>query len=160
MTKTEEIFEYLKWRFEDANLVYHPANSGQPWIIISAPFIREISHFLRDDMELRFDSLMCLSGVHYPSEEMLGVTYHIHSTRYGYNLVLKVAVNVNDPLVPSVESIWKTADWHEREAWDMLGIKFEGHPNLTRILCPDDWEGFPLRKDYVQQDTYLGLETK
>jgi len=61
--------------------------------------------------------------------------------------------------VPSVESIWKTADWHEREAFDMVGVQFSDHPNHTRILCPDDWEGHPLRKDYVQQEFYQGIPT-
>ncbi|MCG2587363.1 NADH-quinone oxidoreductase subunit C [Rhodohalobacter sp. WB101] len=114
---------------------------------------------LRDDPQLLFDVLMCLSGVHYQKEEELGVTYHINSTSLGHKLAIKVRVPIDNPHVPSVESIWKTANWHEREAWDMVGVIFDEHPNHKRILCPEDWEGHPLRKDYVQQEFYQGMPT-
>ncbi len=102
---------------------------------------------------------MCLSGVHYQKENELGVTYHLDSTIHGHKLVMKVRVPEEEPVVPSVESLWKTANWHEREAWDMVGVIFDEHPNHKRILCAEDWEGHPLRKDYVQQEYYQGMPT-
>lgn len=160
MKQPEELAAYLKERMDEGIIEFVPAEVGQPWITVEPASLRKIAVFLRDDTELRFNTLMCLSGVHYPAEQELGVTYHLHSTTLGHTVVLKVKVPIDNPVVPSVESVWKTADWHEREAYDMIGIVFDGHPNMTRILCPDDWEGHPLRKDYVQQDTYMGVTTR
>ncbi|MEX2604402.1 MAG: NADH-quinone oxidoreductase subunit C [Gracilimonas sp.] len=159
MKQPEEIFEYLKQEFGEDVLEYKTADVGQPWIEVDVSILKRVMKFLRDDKELLFDVLMCLSGVHYPDEEALGVTYHVNSTKLNHTLALKAKVPIDNPLVPSVESIWKTANWHEREAWDMVGIRFEDHPNHKRILCSDDWEGHPLRKDYVQQEFYNGIPT-
>lgn len=158
MESTEQIFEYLQNELDD-EFTYTEAEVGQDWITIRAGFIREACKFLRDDPQLRFNTLMCLSGVHYPKDNELGVTYHLHSTSQGHTLVLKVRVPEDQPLVPSVQSIWKTANWHEREAFDLLGVQFEGHPDLRRILTPEDWEGHPLRKDYEPQDSYQNIST-
>ncbi|MGM0506678.1 MAG: NADH-quinone oxidoreductase subunit C [Bacteroidota bacterium] len=159
MKQPEEIFDYLKERVGDDVIEFVGDKLGQPWILVRAEAVKVLAKILRDDEMLRFNTLMCLSGVHYPNEEELGVTYHLHSTTIGHTLAMKVRVPISTPNVPSVESVWKTADWHEREAWDMVGIVFEGHPDHRRILCPDDWEGHPLRKDYVQQKTYMGVTT-
>lgn len=160
MKTTEEIFEILTNAFPDGGLELESADLGQPWIVCPARGLKEIAKFLRDDENTRFDTLMCLSGMHYPEAEMLGAVYHLHSTTLGHTLVLKVNVPVDSPDIESIEQIWKTAGWHEREAYDMVGVNFTGHPDLRRILCPDDWEGFPLRKDYIQQDSYMGITTK
>lgn len=159
MKEPKEIFEYLIKEFGEEDISLETGDVGEPWIELSAGNLKEVMKFLRDDDALRFNVLMCLSGVHYPDEEALGVTYHINSTTNDVKLALKVKVPEEDAMVPSVESIWKTADWHEREAFDMVGIKFEGHPNLKRILTAEDWEGHPLRKDYVQQEYYQGIPT-
>lgn len=159
MKTPEEIFNYLTNQFGEEDLSFESRDIGQPWIAVLASKIREVSKFLRDDSELLFDTLMCLSGIHYPKEEELGVAYHLHSTKLTHNIALKVRVPESKPNVPSVESIWKTANWHEREAWDMVGVIFDDHPNHKRILLPDDWEGHPLRKDYVQQEFYQGIPT-
>ncbi|MFA6542090.1 MAG: NADH-quinone oxidoreductase subunit C, partial [Bacteroidota bacterium] len=87
----------------------------------------------------------------------LGVTYHLYSMVHRHKFVLKVEVPTDAPNIPSVESVWKTANWHEREAFDMYGIQFSGHPDLRRILLPDDWEGYPLRKDYEVPEFYNGM---
>ena len=102
---------------------------------------------------------MCLSGADYPPDR-IEVVYHLYSQTHGRSLVTKVQLDRNDPKVPSIESVWRMADWHERECYDMFGVVFENHPDLRRILLPFDWEGFPLRKDYVYPDTYRGVTNK
>lgn len=105
---------------------------------------------LRDDPALRFELCSSVSGVDYGADvaQRLHSVYHLTSMTYRRRIRLEVAVDVDDAHVPSVVGVYPTADWHEREAWDMFGIVFDGHPALTRILMPDDWEGHPQRKDY------------
>ena len=105
--------------------------------------------FLKADPELDFNFLSDITPVdRYPVEPRFEVNYHLVSINRRERLRLKVKVTSKDPTVPTVTGIWPTANWHEREAWDLMGVKFEGHPNLKRILLPDDWEGHPHRKDY------------
>jgi NADH-quinone oxidoreductase subunit C len=89
---------------------------------------------------------------------MLGVVYHCYSMTKRHKICLKVDVPVAAPEIPSVASIWPTANWHEREAYDMFGVVFTGHPDLRRILCPEDWDGFPLRKDFKVPEFYQGMK--
>ena len=105
---------------------------------------------LRDDPALRFELCSGVSGVDYGPAvpQRLHSVYHLLSMTYRRRIRLEVAVDVDDPHVPSVVEVYPTADWHERETWDMYGIVYDGHPALTRILMPDDWDGFPQRKDY------------
>ncbi len=107
-----------------------------------------VARVLRD--ELRCELLSSVSGVDYlgTDERRLHAVYHVTSLSYRRRLRLEVAVTVEDPHVPSVMDVWPTADWHERETWDFFGIVFDGHPSLTRIQMPDDWDGHPQRKDY------------
>ncbi len=158
MMTTEEITKYLNQRFE-GKIEFIEAEVGESWITVSPSILRELAKTLRDDEKLRFNNLMCLSGVHYQKENELGVTYHLDSTIHRHKLVMKVRVPEEKPVVPSVESLWKTANWHEREAYDLIGVTFRGHPDLRRILTPQDWEGHPLRKDYEQQETYHNVTT-
>jgi NADH-quinone oxidoreductase subunit C len=109
----------------------------------------ELCRVLRDDPALRFELLASVSGVDYlGTPDRLHAVYHLTSMTYRRRIRLEVAVPVEDPHIPSVTGVYPTADWQEREAYDMFGIVFDGHPALTRILMPDDWEGFPQRKDY------------
>jgi NADH-quinone oxidoreductase subunit C len=112
--------------------------------------IVEVCRAMRDDDALRFELCSSVSGVDYlgADERRLHAVYHLTSMTYRRRVRLEVAVIAEEPFVPSVTSVYPTADWQEREAYDMFGIVFEGHPNLTRILMPDDWEGHPQRKDY------------
>ncbi len=105
---------------------------------------------LRDDPSLRFELASSISGVDYGPQvpRRLHVVYELTSMTYRRRVRLEVAVGVDDPHVPSAVATYPTADWHEREAFDMFGVIFDGHPGLTRILMPDDWEGHPQRKDY------------
>jgi NADH-quinone oxidoreductase subunit C len=105
---------------------------------------------LRNDQALRFEFCSSVSGVHFPHEtgRELHVVYHLLSMTHNRRIRLEVTAPEGDPHVPSVVSIYPTADWQERETWDMFGVVFDGHPGLTRILMPDDWPGHPQRKDY------------
>ena len=105
---------------------------------------------LRDDEGLRFELCSSVSGVDYGTDvaQRLHVVYHLTSMTYRRRIRLEVALDVDDAHVPSVVEVYPTADWHERETWDMFGVVFDGHPALTRILMPDDWDGHPQRKDY------------
>ncbi|MEX0648991.1 MAG: NADH-quinone oxidoreductase subunit C [Balneolaceae bacterium] len=159
MKQQEEIFEYLQKEFGEETVEFYKGDVGQPWLKLPAEYLKKMANFLRDNAELRFNTLMCLSGTHYPDKSELGVTYHLHSTLHGHTVAFKVATPADQPEIPSVESIWKTANWHEREAMDMFGILFKDHPNMKRILCPDDWQGYPLRKDYKPQEYYQSMPT-
>ncbi len=105
---------------------------------------------LRDDERLRFEFCASVSGVNYPGDQgrELHAVYSLLSMTYNRRIRVEVSAPDGDPHIPSVVSIYPTADWHERETWDMFGIVFDGHPSLTRILMPDDWPGHPQRKDY------------
>ena len=104
---------------------------------------------LRDDAELGFDLLVLLTAVDYwPAEPRFAVVYRLYSTKQNAFFGLRVPVPGQDPVVPTIESVFKNANWHEREVFDMFGVRFEGHSDMRRILMPQDWEGHPLRKDY------------
>jgi NADH-quinone oxidoreductase subunit C len=122
---------------------------GELTLHVEPAAVLEIARTLRNDPNLRFELLSSLSGVDYPgSETRLHVVYHFTSLTYRRRLRVETAVTVEDPHVPSVCPVYPTADFHERETWDMFGVVFDGHPSLTRILMPDDWVGHPQRKDY------------
>jgi len=153
----QQISDMLRARFGEAVTGGKLEGVPDPWIAIAPASAREICAALRDDPATAFDVLMCLSGVDYGGGK-LGVVYHCDSTTQRHKIVLKAEVTAADPRVASVESVWKTANWHEREAFDLYGIVFDGHPDLRRILMPDDWEGYPLRKDYRVPEYYNGMK--
>ena len=117
----------------------------------------EIATFLKDDPELLFDSLQCVTGVDLGVEEGFAVCYNLHSMTHNHTVEIRIPASPKKPIIPSIEQIWRIGDWFEREVFDMYGIRFKGHRNLSRILLPDDWEGWPLRKDYKMPDTYHGI---
>ncbi len=112
--------------------------------------ILELCRTLRDDPGLRFELCSSVSAVDYGTDvgQRLHVVYHLLSMTYRRRIRLEVALDIDDARLPSVVEVYPTADWHERETWDMFGVIFDGHPALTRILMPDDWDGHPQRKDY------------
>jgi NADH-quinone oxidoreductase subunit C len=122
----------------------------QPWAVVAPEAIADVAAFCKADPGLLFDNLMCLSAVDYPKEAppRMEVVYHLFSYTHKHGFVLKVHLPREEPRLPTVEGVWGVANWHEREAYDMFGIVFEGHGDLRRILLPDDWVGHPLRKDY------------
>jgi NADH-quinone oxidoreductase subunit C len=113
-------------------------------------FLPQVARRLRDDAQLRFELCLGVNGVHYPDEtdRELHAVYPLLSITHGRRVRLEVAAPDGDPHIPSLSTIYPTNDWHEREAYDFFGIIFDGHPSLTRIEMPDDWEGHPQRKDY------------
>jgi len=113
---------------------------------------QNIMLFLRDDNELQFNFLTTLCGMHYPEKEQLGVVYHLHSFINNHRIRIKTATEIESPTIPTLTTIWPSANWMEREAFEFFGIQFEGHPNLVRILNVDDFVGFPLRKDFPLED--------
>jgi len=123
---------------------------GELTLHIRPESIREVCQAMRDDPALRFELCSSVSGVDYlgTDERRLHVVYQLTSLTFRRRVRLEAAVSIEDPQLPSVTSVYPTADWQERETYDMFGVIFEGHPNLTRILMPDDWDGFPQRKDY------------
>lgn len=119
----------------------------------------EVAARCREDAELAFDCLSNLSGVDYPKDGHIQVVYHLFSYRHRHLFVLKVNAVRDDPVVPSLSGVWSHANWQEREVFDLLGVRFTGHPDLRRILMPEDWPGHPLRKDFVEPAEYHGIAT-
>ena len=140
----------------------------QPYLTVPASRLVELCQFLRDDERLFFDLLACITAIdNGPEVNTMDVFYNFTSIPYEHNLMVRVVIprnsntpNTTLPSIPSVAHIWRTADWHEREAFDLVGIQFENHPDLRRILLPTDWNGHPLRKDYQEQEQYHGIKTK
>ena len=155
----QEILDRLSAHFagvSDAGIEAKLDNPVDPYIRVSPSHVLDAAKFLRDDPDLEFDYLSCLSGVDLKGK--LAVVYNLFSMTKKHKLTLRVEVSTENPAVQSVESIWKTANWHEREAFDLFGINFTGHPDLRRILLPYDWEGHPLRKDYQVPEYYNGMK--
>ncbi|MFW5652842.1 MAG: NADH-quinone oxidoreductase subunit C [Planctomycetota bacterium] len=118
---------------------------------------RPMAEFLRFDPRLSFDFLLCLTAIDDVADHAIIISYELRSMALRQEFAIKVRIDRDHPTAPTVSDIWPTADWHEREAYDLFGIQFEGHPNLMRILLPDDWEGYPLRKDYEFPESYEGI---
>jgi NADH-quinone oxidoreductase subunit C len=122
---------------------------GETTVVVPREHLRRAAEYLSTEASLRFSFLSDITTVdRFPIEPRFEVNYHLVSLDRRDRLRLKVRVSGGDPVVPSVISVWPTANWHERENFDLFGIRFTGHPDLRRILMPDDWEGYPLRKDY------------
>ena len=160
-----EIHDILLKRFGATNLPASDLTVAQPWIEVVPASLPAVGRFLKESDALFFDFLHSVSGVDEgPEANTLLVVYHLSSLVHEHQLVLKVRIprpahpDEAEVAVPSVAAIWKAADWHEREAYDLVGIPFSGHPDLRRILLPQDWKGFPLRKDYETDDDYHGIK--
>lgn len=165
--------DQLKQKFGDqitgANL-----ENVDPWIEVAPEGIVAVCAHLRDEPSLAFDYCNGVTAVDYLQTDEkkaaktewqphLEVVYHLFSMKHKHSLVLKVMLPRwngepgNLPELPSVAGVWSTADWHERECYDLFGIHFTDHPNMRRILCPEDWVGHPLRKDYEMPLEYHGI---
>jgi len=170
----QAFLDRLKQKFGD-NITGANFTAIDPWVEVKPEGLVALCTYLRDEPDLKFNYLNCISGVDYletdpkkaakldwqPHTE---VVYHLSSLVHKTSLVLKVIMPrwKNDkpgelPEVPTVSGVWRTADWHEREVYDLSGVYFTGHPDLRRILCPEDWVGHPLRKDYEMPLEYHGI---
>ena len=116
----------------------------------------EISLFIKDDNRMKFNYLMCISAYDLDDGNNLGIAYNFSSTELKTYLEVRIEFNYSTH-IPSVTPLWRAADWHEREAYDLFGILFDNHPDMKRILLPDDWKGHPLRKDYITPEYYKGM---
>ena len=154
----EEIQSALAAKFGESVGALQPPNKD-PWVEVKPAAIREVCAFLKSDPQLHFDCLMNLSTVDWPKKNQIHVVYHLFSYDKRHGFVLKVLLDRAAPTVASVEPVWKSADWLEREQYDLMGVQFEGHPDLRRIMLPDDWVGHPLRKDYAEQPQYHQIST-
>lgn len=154
--KANDIYTRLKEEFNDSIIELVEDEKSDPFIVCKADDIVDICLFLRDEDDMKFDYPVNLSGL--DLKKQLGVVYHLYSITLKHRIVLKVIVDKDNPEVESVEKVWKSMNWHEREAFDMFGIQFTNHPDLRRILSPYDWEGYPLRKDYKTPETYRGIK--
>lgn len=144
----EPVFTAIKTRFPEAITGSHIFRN-ELTLIVKKDSIVDIARFLKEDEALDFDFLSDLCGVdRVATDNVFEVVYHLYSLKKNHRIRLKVHVPSDDPCLSTVTGIWKTADWHERETYDMFGIAFEGHPDLRKILTPEDFEGYPLRKDY------------
>ncbi len=144
-----QIAEKIKEKFPDEVLDIREFR-GQVSVTLKKERIVEIGRYVHDDPELSFDYLRDVCGVDYmgKKEKRFEVVYHLYSMRHRHMVRLKAEVGEENAGIDSVTPVWVGANWHEREAFDMYGIIFNGHPDLRRVLLPEDWEGYPLRKDY------------
>ena len=152
---TQDVFNELK-ALLPSSIIEQVMIKPDSYIRIDGNAIHEIATHLRD--RLGFESLSCISGTDHPSEAAIAITYHFVSYSHRGTVALKALVaREGVASLPTLTDIFKAANWLEREVFDMVGVRFAGHPDLRRILLPDDWEGYPLRKDYHTPDYYNGM---
>jgi len=146
----QEIHERLRTRFAEA---VGPLSEPRidPFAVVRADALVEVCRFLRDTPGLEMDFCEDLTAVDWPKRNVIEVVYHLFSYRHRHGLVLKVEADRASPQVPTVEGVWKAANWMEREVWDLYGVRFTGHPDLRRILLYEEFQGHPLRKDYPKE---------
>ena len=142
------VLEKLKSQFADAILEASEFR-GELTVVVSKERIVDICRFLKEDPQLQFDFLADVFGIDmYTPTKRFGVIYNLYSLKNKYRIRLKVFTEEEDPKIPTMTGVYGTANWHEREVFDMFGIIFEGHPDLRRVYMPEDFEHYPLRKDF------------
>ncbi len=151
-----EIVALIQERFADRLLAVHAVDK-HPRVHIAVEQWRSLAEFLRHNNALSFDWLANLSAVDYAADDQACVIYDLWSFDRKHSFAVKVFAPRSTPVFPSVCDLWPAANWHEREAFDLMGFGFTGHPDLRRILMADDWDGHPLRKDYVFPQSYQGI---
>lgn len=161
----EEIKALIVDAFGPEVIVAEKTDKLQSYLVLQTERLADVCLALHDHEQTYFDFLSCVTGIdNGPEAGTMEVAYNLYSIPYDHHLMLKVVVERNTapeqpiPAVPTVSHIWRTADWHEREVFDMVGIYFTDHPDMRRILCAADWEGHPLRRDYKLQDYYHGIK--
>lgn len=153
--KVPEIFAHLQG-LGLPGLVGVEEHPKDDCILVEPGHARAVLRACKEDPALDFHQLMCVTGVHYPGDRF-DVVYHLLSMSQRHRIAIKAHLPHDEPSIETVSDLWPAADWHERETWDLMGITFRNHPDPRRILLPDDWEGHPLRKDYVYPKEYRGI---
>jgi NADH-quinone oxidoreductase subunit C len=160
-----EIKDLLIKEFGEA-IILDEVPGLMPIIKVPSTEISKIADFLKNNENCYFDSLSCITGIdNGPEKDTMELMYVLNSIPFGHKITLQCVISRNTaggdmPTIPTVSNVWHSANWDEREIFDLLGIEFIGHPNMRRILMPEDWLGYPLRKDYLQQETYHGITVK
>jgi NADH-quinone oxidoreductase subunit C len=152
-----EIIELLK-QHDAQSVVSTVADGPYPHVVLKAEKLVDVASFLKTESQLRLDLLRCISAIDWPAKNSIELAYDLISTSLGHAFAMKVVLDRASPQVESVGGIWPAAQWHEREAFDLVGVTFLHHPDLRRILMPEDWTGHPLRKDYQDVVEYKGLK--
>lgn len=163
----EEICRVLVEKFGEP-AISSRLDGRHPYALVAAEKWHDAATLLRNDARLNFNMLRCITALDLIGDDKLAAVYDLIAMdppddlrrglwKHRHRFAVRVEVDRNAPHIPSVADIWPAADWHEREAYDLMGIIFDQHPDLTRILCPDDWVGHPLRKDYVFPLEYHGI---
>jgi len=160
MTMAEKKEELLTLIHSVAQTEINEIPNSTPFgVIVPSNKLRVITEMLQTHPSAYFDMLTCVTGVdNGPEADTMEVLYHLYSIPFNQSIVLKVILDRKKPEVESLVSIWKSANWLEREVYDMFGIVFHHHPDLRRILMPADWKGFPLRKDDQHEEYYRGIK--
>lgn len=157
---SKKVLKALKKRFKNEIVDSHD-HLGDETILILPEHLPEIAKFLREDPKMSFEILSDITAMDYLRREpRFEVVYHFHSLTLKHRVRVKVLVEEGQEVVPSLVSIWGSANWGEREVWDMFGIRFDGHPDLRRILMYEEFEGFPLRKDYPVQQSQPRMDLR
>ncbi len=161
-----ELKHLIVTKFGESTVIRSEEEALQPSLTIQTEKLGEVCQELQENENCYFDFLSCITGIdNGPKVGTMEVVYQLYSIPYDHHLMLKVELKRNEegepaPEVPSLSALWRTANWQEREIYDLLGIRFTDHPDLRRILLPKDWEGHPLRKDYQHQERYHGIQVK
>ncbi|KOF02549.1 NADH dehydrogenase [Roseivirga seohaensis subsp. aquiponti] len=157
----EQIVTHIKASLGEEIILSTDENASPKAININAENLVEVMGFLQKDDQLYFDSLSCITGLdNGPESNTMEMIYNLYSIPFDHHLMVKVELSREQPAIDSLCGLWKTADWQEREVYDMYGIHINNHPDLRRILMPADWDGFPLRKDYQEQEYYRGIKVE
>ena len=157
----KDIVQLLGSNFDEQAILETKEDVIQPYLVVEKSSLRDICLFLKNKESLFFDYLACVTGIdNGPEAGTMEVIYHFNSIPFQHQFILKVVLPRSEPIIETVSDIWKTANWHERETYDLVGIKFKNHPDLRRILLTDDWQGHPLQKDYKEQENYHGIVVK
>lgn len=151
----------IRGRFPDA-VVADGASARDPWVQVAPVAAGDVLRFLRDDPALAFDHLMCVTGMDLSGLQEkpdLRCVWHLSSYVHRHQIAVRADVPRDAPVLPSAVTVWPAALWLERETYDLVGIRFEGHPDLRRLLLPEEWVGHPLRKDWKEGEVALGFRT-
>lgn len=155
-----DVFQKITDRFGPQAIESVNEDALDPYCIVKTDMSADVCRFLKEDPDLAFDCLSNMSGVDFLKDEKIQVVMHLYSYPHRHKIVVKVDLPRKEPEMPSLEAIWKAANWLEREIYDLLGVNFTGHPDLRRLLMPEDWVGYPLRKDFVEPEEYHGISTR